>query len=56
MNDLCFNIRTDEQPDGGFSVVVVFEPKPTEIEALELADKIADSFCEDLGWECGRSQ
>jgi hypothetical protein len=56
MTALCFNIRTDEQPNGGFSVVVVFEPQPTEFEALKQANLIADCFREDLGWECGRSQ
>jgi len=53
---LNFNIRTDEQPDGGFSVVIVFEPQETQEQALERAGWIAEQLIEDLGWECGRTQ
>lgn len=54
MSVLHFNIRTDEQPSGGFSVVIVFEPQSTEDEALDNASWIAERLL-DLGWECGRS-
>jgi len=54
-HDVNFNIRTDEQPNGGFSVVIVFEPQPTKDEAKEVAAEIAEQLLE-LGWECGRNQ
>ena len=53
--NLCFNIRTDQQPDGGFSVVIVFEPMPTEAQARERADEIAEQL-QEIGWEIGRAQ
>jgi len=55
MPDLAFNIRTDEQPGGGHSVVIVFEPQLTEEEALKNAQWIAERL-RDLDWECGRTQ
>jgi len=53
--ELAFNIRTDEQPDGGFSVVIVFEPLKTEQAASEQANIIAERLLE-LGWDCDRVQ
>ena len=52
---LAFNIRTDKQPGGGFSVVVVFEPQITQEGAQENADLIAERL-RDLGWNCERTQ
>jgi hypothetical protein len=55
LSALAFNIRTDEQPGGDFSVVIVFEPLDTQDEAEQHATWIASRLL-DLGWECGRAQ
>jgi len=56
MAGLCFNVRSDEQPTGGFSVVIVFEPQPTLEQYCENMRWIVEQLQEGLGWEVGRRQ
>ena len=54
MAGLCFNVRSDEQPTGGFSVVIVFEPQLTAEECAEKMAWIVEQLQEGLGWEVNR--
>jgi hypothetical protein len=55
VGQLCFNVRSDKQPGGGFSVVIVFEPQETQDECNQRMAWIVEQL-QELGWEVGRTQ
>jgi hypothetical protein len=56
VSGLCFNVRCHEQPGGGFSAVIVFEPQPTQQECEQNMEWIVEQLREGLGWEVGKTQ